>query len=167
MVRILSIGLLSAAIVIISGGLGTMATSAHALYVRSEPPFNAVLATSPAQVKIWFTQEPAASGARIKVSDQMGRKVDKDDTKVSFDDPKMISVGLNNVGAGSYLVEWALVSAEDGDPSQGSFTFSVGSIVQTENADGLETSTLISGLALTLSLAGLFLSIYALKRKTL
>jgi len=151
---------------IVTLGPGSGSTYAHAVYVRSEPPFNAVLDTAPAQVKVWLTQEPATAGARIKVMDQMGRKVDKDDTKVSFDDPKMMSVSLNNISEGSYLVEWAVVSAEDGDPSQGSFTFSVGSPNVGSNAGNASPALSIAAAALAISILSLGISIRGLRGRS-
>jgi len=131
----------------------------HARYVRSEPPFGDVLKESPQNITIWFTQELASAGNQIKVMDQMGRRVDKDDTKISFADPKSmsVSIGLNPLTPGVHLVEWVSVSAEDKDVLEGSFTFNVaGPETQAGGSILPVVSLALSILALALSVVSFF-----------
>ncbi len=56
--------------------------SAHALLLRSNPAPNAVLATSPAQVELFFS-EPVAQGlSSLIVFDQNGVQADQKDMRV-------------------------------------------------------------------------------------
>jgi methionine-rich copper-binding protein CopC len=144
-------------------------TLGHARYVRSEPPFGALLKESPQNITIWFTQELASTGNQIKVMDQMGRRVDKDDTKVSFADPKSmsVSIGLNPLTPGVHLVEWNSVSAEDKDVLEGSFTFSVaGSEPGAKDRGNIVLPVVSLALSiLALVLSGLTLSLHFVRKK--
>lgn len=128
----------------------------HARYIRSEPAFGEVLAQFPRQVTIWFTQELASAGNQIKVLDQRGNRVDNDDTKVSFSDPKSMSTTLKPLSNGVYLVEWSNVSAEDGDTLNGSFTFRIGQPASTSDDNSLPLiSVILSVVAVVIALAAL------------
>jgi methionine-rich copper-binding protein CopC len=141
----------------------------HARYIRSEPPFGALLKEPPNQVTIWFTQELASTGNQIKVMDQMGRRMEVDEAKVSFDDPKSmsVSVGIDPLPPGVYLVEWNSVSAEDKDVLEGSFTFSVaGSEPWAKDRGNIVLPVVSLALSiLALALSGLTLSLHFVRKK--
>src|SRR5208282_168347 len=86
---------------------------AHANLIRSDPPSNSVLSTSPRQIKLYFTEQvdPKLSGA--KVYDSTGKEVD---TGFSVDpsDATLIIVTLPTLPSGVYTVSWHAISAVDG-----------------------------------------------------
>ncbi len=103
-----------------------MPVSAHALLLRSNPAPNAALATSPAQVELFFS-EPVAQGlSSLIVFDQHGLQADQKDMRVDPSDPTRMTVSLPALETGVYTVSWKAVSAADGHQTEGAFTFSVG-----------------------------------------
>jgi copper transport protein len=117
--------LLFLVILLLCIGIG-MPVSAHALLLRSNPIPNAVLATSPAQVELFFS-EPVAQGlSSLIVFDQHGLIADQQDMRVDPSDPTRMTVSLPALETGVYTVSWKAVSAADGHQTEGSFTFSIG-----------------------------------------
>lgn len=96
---------------------------AHAHPERSDPARNAVVASSPKTVSIWFDDElqPALTHVEVSVG---GKVVSVGKGKVDPKSPKLLSVPLAHGGAGKYTVSWHAV-ADDGHPSKGSFQFTV------------------------------------------
>ena len=134
--------------------------SAHALLLRSNPIPNAVLATSPAQVELFFS-EPVAQGlSSLIVFDQRGLQADQNDMRVDPSDPTRMTVSLPALETGVYTVSWKAVSATDGHQTEGAFTFSVGtgtapttSPTQQTSSASLPGSALFSKWLLLASLA--------------
>ncbi|MFN8635639.1 MAG: copper resistance protein CopC [Chloroflexota bacterium] len=100
---------------------------AHARYDHSDPPANAALDGQPFVLRAWFTQE-LTSKSTIKVVDANGVQVDLADGRVDLDDPdrKAMTVSLPALPVGVYTVQYTSISAEDGDPFDGTFAFGVG-----------------------------------------
>jgi copper resistance protein C len=118
-----------AAFVGVVGGLLLVGIAyAHAAYVRSSPGAEAIVATLPARVDIWFAQELFRRQGEnaIHVTAPDGQEVSVGDTTIDDDDRKHIWVNLKpNLAAGAYVVAWKNVSLEDGHPSEGSFSFTI------------------------------------------
>jgi copper transport protein len=148
------------AILIIGVGI-VIPVSAHALLLNSNPAPNAVLATSPAQVELFFS-EPVAQGlSSLIVFDQNGLQADQKDMRVDPANPERMTVSLPALETGVYTVSWKAVSATDGHQTEGAFTFSVGSgntapaykPVQETSTSSLPASALISKWLLLAALA--------------
>ena len=116
---------------------------AHSSVVRSEPQSGEVLDKSPAKVTAWFSEELDFEFSTMRVFDSQSNQVDKGDGGVDLNDLDHISliVSLPPLASGTYKVAWTAVSAEDGDPTRGDFTFSVSG----ENAVNGSTSPSESG----------------------
>jgi len=121
--------LIRALVVGMVGGLLLVGTAyAHAAYVRSDPGADAVVATPPTRVDIWFAQElfRHKGDNTISVTAPDGQEVTVGDTTIDDDDRKHAWVNLKpNLAAGIYQVAWKNVSLEDGHPSEGSFSFTI------------------------------------------
>jgi copper transport protein len=148
------------AILIIGIGI-VIPVSAHALLLNSNPAPNAILATSPAQVELFFS-EPIAQGlSSLIVFDQNGIQADQKDMRVDPTNPERMTVSLPALETGVYTVSWKAVSATDGHQTEGAFTFSVGSgntapaykPVQQTSSSSLPASALISKWLLLAALA--------------
>jgi len=103
---------------------------AHAEYKRSEPMADAVIPAAPAEVQVWFAQELfRREGANtLEVFGPTGVQVDKKDARIDDDDRTHMTVSLQaGLPAGVYTVRWRTLSAEDGDPANGEFSFTVNS----------------------------------------
>ena len=115
--------------ILIAGGLLFVETAhAHSAYVRSTPGADAVIASAPAKVEIWFSQELFRRKGEntIRVSGPDGQEVSNGETTIDDDDRTHIWVELSpNLPAGKYLVEWKNISVEDGHTTEGSFSFSI------------------------------------------
>lgn len=121
MVRYLQPAVLAAALTLGA----TSIVSAHTFLDHAIPAVGSSLPTAPTSVTIWFTQalEPAFSG--ITVTDAAGRRVDLGSVQIVPGHPDELQVGLKPVSAGTYRVNWHVVSV-DTHPTQGNFTFTVG-----------------------------------------
>jgi copper transport protein len=99
---------------------------AHAELARAEPAVDAIVASSPSRVTLWFTEEPELRYSDIQVVDRTGRRLDRGDVRGDPADRLAFSVGVPQLAPGSYGVVWRALSAVDGHTTQGSFTFTVG-----------------------------------------
>ena len=101
---------------------------AHSGYLRSIPGADAVIASPPERVDIWFGQELFRRQGEntIQVSGPDGKPVSTGETAIDDDDRAHIWVKLlPELAPGKYLVEWRNVSLEDGHASTGSFSFTL------------------------------------------
>jgi len=101
--------------------LGTASLSAHSELERAEPAADSTVSASPREVAIWFTQtlEPAFSA--ITVQNAAGQRVDAGASRVTGN---QIRVPLKPIGAGTYRVNWRVLSV-DTHRTQGSYRFHV------------------------------------------
>jgi methionine-rich copper-binding protein CopC len=99
---------------------------AHAELTQSTPEANSVQTVAPTEVFLRFSQPLDASGSRFTVTGPDGTPVNQGDSQVVATDQTSMSVLLlPNLADGVYSVQWTSLSAEDGDESTGSFTFTV------------------------------------------
>lgn len=98
---------------------------AHAYYVSSDPAANAVLKTPPTTVTITFAENVNPTGSDVVVYDAKHQPVSTAPAQVDRADLKTMTVPMRGDGSEVYLVEWHTVSADDGDPDIGAFTFNV------------------------------------------
>lgn len=101
---------------------------AHAVFVRSNPPPNAVLTQPPPQVDIYFSEGLQDGLSSVAVYDSAGKQVDIGDVRVDYADPTHITVSLHRLNDGVYTVSWKAISVTDGHFTTGSFPFAVGEI---------------------------------------
>ncbi len=99
--------------------------SAHAILVHSDPAADAILATPPARVRMWFTEGLNALTSRAIVVDTANREVDNRDSDVTGSDAREMVVSLPLLRAGTYVVFWRTQSADDGHVTSGSFIFRI------------------------------------------
>jgi hypothetical protein len=76
-------------------------------------------------VTIIFGEELKPDGSNIRVFDATGVEVSTGKATVDPNDLKKMSVDMLGTGSEEYVVLWNSVSADDGDPAAGSFTFDV------------------------------------------
>ena len=95
----------------------------HAMLVRSLPAAKAMLNEPPKNVQLWFSEELEAQFSSIIVTDQNGRRVDKNDTSPG-ESKKTLQVSLEDLSGGIYTVEWKALST-DQHTMKGRFPFTV------------------------------------------
>ena len=99
---------------------------AHANLIRSEPPANSTLDTSPERITLWFSEPMEAAFSEIQVLNATGARVDDKDSAVDANDLTVMSVSLPELPDGTYTVAWRNLSTIDGHGLRGSFIFSIG-----------------------------------------
>jgi copper transport protein len=120
-VRGLLAALVAASVLILMGG----AAAAHANYVKSNPASDARLTKPPTEVRVTFSETPAARGSDVAVLDVSGNRVDNHDVTLVSDEPNTLRVSLGGIGDGGYIVSWTTVSAVDGHETKGAFAFAI------------------------------------------
>ena len=102
---------------------------AHSMLVKAEPPRRAVLATAPAQVRLWFNEEIEGDYASLVVLDAEKHPVTEIKPQLAPDDRKSIVLPLPELTAGKYSVKFRVLSV-DGHVVESYFDFTVKSEVQ-------------------------------------
>jgi hypothetical protein len=97
---------------------------AHAFLDHAEPKVGSTVTNSPAEIKIWFTQELEPAFSKLEVQDAQGKEVDKKDAHLDDKDKSLFLVSLPQLPAGTYMVIWQAVSV-DTHRTQGRFKFTV------------------------------------------
>ncbi len=110
------------AAVVVLVGLAASPAAAHAELVSTDPADGVVLDAAPRQVGLQFTERVSVQPDGVRVLDASGDRVD--DGAARANDTR-VTVPLQKLARGSYLVSWRVVSA-DGHPVRGAFTFSIG-----------------------------------------
>jgi methionine-rich copper-binding protein CopC len=101
------------------------AAFAHARPTSSTPAADSTVKEAPTSVTIVFGEELKPDGSNIRVFDAKGAEVSTGKATVAPNDLKKMSVGMKGTDSEEYVVLWNTVSADDGDPASGSFSFSV------------------------------------------
>jgi hypothetical protein len=109
----------------LSAGAWAGPAGAHAFLDRASPAVGSAVPTAPAAVTLWFTQNLEPAFSAVTVTDQAGQRVDLGNKRVPPGQPAVLQVGLKPLPAGTYTVNWHVISV-DTHPTEGSFTFQVG-----------------------------------------
>ncbi len=75
-------------------------------------------------VRIWFDSDLEPAFSRLSVHNSHDKAVDKNDSRVDPDNPKILEVSVPNLPPGQYHVIWSVV-ARDGHRTDGDFDFKV------------------------------------------
>jgi copper transport protein len=101
-------------------------SEAHAYIIQSSPAENEVLNKGPANVKITFNEAIQPVFHSLKVVDEKGKRVDKEDGHVEKDHPSILTATLKkNLPEGIYMIRWKVISG-DGHPVEGTIPFRIG-----------------------------------------
>ena len=131
-IQLLIATLLSLGLMLVMVGIA----SAHAIYPahakvnKAIPAIGSTVSQAPATVTV-FTLEninPDPGKSNLFVYDPAGDLISQGNAKVSLTNPREMSITIKPDPAninGIYVVQWKTVSALDGDPDQGAFTFIV------------------------------------------
>jgi methionine-rich copper-binding protein CopC len=116
--------------------LAPQLAAGHARYDRSDPAGESVVATAPAELRVWFTEELRTQGSSLEVVDATGNRVDRGDSRVDLNDPdrKLMRISLGTLPDGVYTVRWRSAS-QDGHELDGTFRFGVGASLTLPPAD--------------------------------
>jgi len=102
------------------------AVRAHAFLDHASPAVGSSVPTAPAVVTLWFTQDLEPAFSSVTVTNEAGQRVDLGNAQIPQGSPAELQIGLKPLRRGTYLVSWHVVSV-DTHPTEGTFTFEVGS----------------------------------------
>ena len=102
------------------------AVRAHAFLDHASPAVGSSVPTAPAVVILWFTQDLEPAFSNVTVTNEAGQGVDLGNAQIPQGSPAELQIGLKPLPRGTYLVTWHVVSV-DTHPTEGTFTFDVGS----------------------------------------
>lgn len=123
--------------------VGVPTVWSHAFVIEESPAPNSYHDNSPAEVKITFNSKVENNLFTIKLFDEQQQEVTTQSAEIS-DNQKEIRLKLPTLSGGKYHVEYYVISANDGHPVQGSFTFQVAeSIASNKPVDVIKEDKLI------------------------
>lgn len=102
--------------------LATSAAQAHAFLDHAEPRVGNKVTNPPHEVTLYFTQKLEPAFSSVTVTGPSGQRVDAGKARVNGN---QMSVSLKGGGAGTYHVNWHVLSV-DTHTTNGNFTFQVG-----------------------------------------
>jgi len=97
---------------------------AHGMLDRADPRPGSRVRTSPARVRVWFTERLEPAYSRVQVQNTKGERADAGDSQVDTADTRQLRVSLPPLPAGTYKVLWRVLSV-DGHLTEGEYTFQV------------------------------------------
>ena len=101
-------------------------SQAHAFLDHASPAVGSSVPTGPTVVTLWFTQDLEPAFSDVTVTNEAGQRVDLGNAHIPQGSPAELQIGLKPLPPGTYLVSWHVVSV-DTHPTEGTFTFAVGS----------------------------------------
>jgi methionine-rich copper-binding protein CopC len=93
---------------------------------HASPAVGSSVPTAPPAVTLWFTQDLEPAFSSVTVTNEAGQRVDLGNDRIPPGSPAELQIGLKPLPRGTYLVSWHVVSV-DTHPTEGTFTFDVGS----------------------------------------
>ena len=112
--------------ILLFAAVGTV--SAHAKVIDSNPKMGSTIASAPTSITVTTAEnmKPGPKFSDLYVYGPSGDLISQGDASVALSNPKQMSVNIKDDSKGVYVVRWVTVSADDGDPDQGAFIFTVG-----------------------------------------
>ena len=104
--------------------LGVGLALGHSGLQRAEPPADSKLSRPPSEIKLYFTERLEPAYSTIRVKDEHGAQVDREDSHVDASNPLLLRATLLPLEHGAYTVIWRVLSV-DGHVTEGRFTFRV------------------------------------------
>jgi hypothetical protein len=115
--RLVLAGLVS--VVVASSGV-----LAHAFLDHANPSVGSTVRGSPPEVKVWFTEALEPAFSNLRVVDQNGAQVDKQNHTIDPSDRTLLKVSLPTLPPGKYKALYHVLSV-DTHTTEGSFTFEI------------------------------------------
>lgn len=104
----------------------TPPAAAHAEFISASPGPYDIWNTVPASVSVTVSEAIQPGSAALVITNLTGARVDVGSTQISQSDPATFSVRLlSGIGPSVYTVTWAVVSADDGHFTAGTYYFMI------------------------------------------
>lgn len=118
--RLIGSALLVLAIFSLTGGT---LSGLHLRLVKAEPAADATVTSGPAEIRLYFSQEPEIRATRVTITDAASKEVEVAAAKADATDGKIVLAAITGtVVPGSYTVAWKTM-AKDGHAVNGTFKF--------------------------------------------
>ena len=98
---------------------------AHALLVRSDPPINSVLVSTPTTITLFMSEPLHREFSEIQVLNSDGERVDFGNTKFNIEDNTKMRMDVPRLPSDVYTVLWKTLSSIDGHVWNGSYSFTI------------------------------------------
>jgi len=98
---------------------------AHAELVSANPPVNGTVQAAPKEISITFSEAVEAKFSTIEVLDERAQRLDQGKPEAAPNDPKTLRVMVKALRAGTYRVNWHVVSSDDSHKTKGTYEFTV------------------------------------------
>ncbi len=100
---------------------------AHAKVDSATPGIGSTITQAPTVITVHTLEnmKPGAQSSNLFVYGPSGDLISQGDAKVGLNTPNQMSVNIKPEKDGIYVVRWLTTSADDNDPDQGAFTFTV------------------------------------------
>jgi methionine-rich copper-binding protein CopC len=105
-------------------GIAPYAVAAHAFLDHSDPAVGSTVASSPAVIHLWFTQQLEPAFSSVTVTSKDGTAMNDGPAAIDAANRSELDVKLKRLRAGTYTVKWRVLSV-DTHTTQGDFTFNV------------------------------------------
>lgn len=109
--------------------ISTQSAFAHANLLQASPQINSVLAGSPDEIRLTFTEPLEEQFSRIQLRTADGTVLETPSATLDPADDKQLVLQPDILPDGLYTVAWRVVSQTDGHLTQGTFPFTVGESV--------------------------------------
>jgi copper transport protein len=109
-------------------GPTTQAALGHSQLVTSVPAAGDVVATSPTEIRLVFSEPIEGAYTKLDLLDPDGRTLAGNIGAVDAADPYSLVALTTKLADGTYTVVWRALSAADGHTTSGLFTFGVGDV---------------------------------------
>lgn len=98
----------------------------HASLVKSSPANGAALSKAPSEIRAWFSEELTVKGSVLRLYDSRQKLVASGGIDPAATKHDVMRIAVPHLVTGAYVVKWHAISADDNEPKDGSFRFSVG-----------------------------------------
>jgi methionine-rich copper-binding protein CopC len=98
---------------------------AHAELVSANPPVNGTVQAAPKEISITFSEAVEAKFSTIEVLDDKAQRFEEGKPEAAPNDPKTLRVMVKELRAGTYRVNWHVVSSDDSHKTKGTYEFTV------------------------------------------
>jgi methionine-rich copper-binding protein CopC len=106
----------------------------HASLVKSSPANAASLGKAPTEIRAWFSEELKVKGSTLRLYDSHQKLMASGGIDPAVAKHDVMKLAVPHVVNGAYVVKWHAISADDNEPTNGSFKFSIGMGAQTGTA---------------------------------
>jgi len=98
----------------------------HASLVKSSPANGASLSKAPSEIRAWFSEGLAVKGSTLRLYDSRQKLVASGGIDPAVAKHDVMRIAAPHLANGAYVVKWHAISADDNEPRDGSFKFSIG-----------------------------------------